>query len=113
MTNVRTLLNGEESGITPTMLPKEFTERRDAWFRYFKRWRALHYSIGITTVFLSIAATSKLVRNDTAISILTSLAAAGAAVLTFLRPLEQGSAYISAWRILDAACDAYQFDGGN
>lgn len=88
-------------------LPDEVSKRRNDWFRHFKFWRRFHYSIGTLGAIVSTI-------SATAHSPYSQWLAGGAAVIFawtgFTHPERNYLQFVSAWRVLDAACKRYQYD---
>jgi len=85
---------------------KNIEKRHRAWFRYFRRWRALFWTCGVVAATASALAAAKVAGE--AAPYFAVLSSAAVAVLGFTNPQRRANAYVNAWRILGSALLRYQ-----
>ncbi|WP_426529619.1 hypothetical protein [Bradyrhizobium sp. McL0615] len=89
---------------------------KDEWESYYKRWTAIHYTIGIGAVILSTLVASKPTWIGSALGsgewlgIFAWLAAVFTGLLTFLSPEKKASKYSRAWSSLNSEITRYNAD---
>ena len=83
------------------------SERRRAWFRYFRSWRAVFWACGVTAAGASTLAAATQVSGEVApyFAVLSSVCVA---MLGFLDPQRRANAYVTAWRTLDSSLLRYK-----
>ena len=102
-----------EADRTRREIPEEIDMLRRNWWRYFHRWWAIHYTLGIVGTVSSITVAAW-PQHEIAIPYLLGTlswtAAICVALLTVYVPSRRAKAYAAAWRILHAACNRYVLD---
>ena len=92
-------------------VPAIVTDRLVAWRYYFRLWRLVHYSFGLTATICSVrVAAHKSLPEAVSISLLSLVAAVCTALLTFLNAGSKSRAYTQAWRLVDGECMQFQVD---
>lgn len=89
------------------------TDLRDAWYRFMRNWRVLHYSFGFvgTLCAVTVASNPKILASIPYMFDVMSWASAVAiGMLTMYRPHGRANAYAAAWRTLNHACNRYELD---
>lgn len=109
-----------EKAIASSARRKAITDQvqvKDEWQRYYKRWTAIHYAIGVGAVILSTLVASKPTWVSSTpsvaeywISIFAWLAAVFTGLLTFLTPEKKASKYSRAWSTLNSEITRYNAD---
>jgi hypothetical protein len=85
----------------------------DEWRSCYKRWIAVHYTVGIAALILSTLVASRPVWigfNENGISLLAWLVAVLTGLLTFLTPDKKADKYLRAWSSLNSAITRYNAD---
>lgn len=85
----------------------EIRERRNAWFRYFRSWRAVYWIVGILGVLSSVVAASRQL-PDNWLSAAAGVSAVCLAVIGFTGSQRRANAYVSAWRVVGTAMLRYK-----
>lgn len=99
--------------MTARILPDEIEQLLLAWDKYFHTWWVVHYVLGIAGTICAITVASQ-PKFLSAIPYLIDgfawISAICIALITFLMPSRRAKAYVSAWRILNDACNRYKMD---
>lgn len=80
-----------------------YIQRLSEWKLRHQLWAALHFVIGVLSIFLSVAAAACPFKTEGRRRVVGYGAAVCAALQTFLSPTSQSRAYKQAWAGLDAA----------
>jgi len=87
----------------PAALTEFYKTRMGEWRQAHQLWAALHFSLGILSIILSVAAASFDFQIDRNKKVVCFAAAICAAVLTFLSPTTYSRAFKEAWIGLEVA----------
>ncbi len=91
-------------------IPDDIADRMNAWLYWHRRWQQIHFIIGGASTLLAVVVASKPAALEPYNSTLTLAVAVCAATVTFFKTSSKASAFITAWRIMDAACDDFRSD---
>ena len=93
-------------------VPEEIEARCRAWHRFFVRWYALHYALGVLAICCSLAVAylAAYVAARWLMSTLSFLSAACVVIGYFLFPYKNAEGYVKAWRILSSAIIKFRTD---
>lgn len=97
----------------PREIPPEVEEHRIIWVRFNRRWRKIHYVLGVTaTVFaITVASQPSLLKSVPGLlGVVAWISAICVALITFLVPLRRAKGYVEAARLLTDACNRYKLD---
>ena len=89
---------------------REFVQIKDGWKASFRRWTAVHYTIGTAALLLSTLVASKPAwagLSENQIGFFAWLVAALTGVLTFLTPDKKSAKYDRAWSVLNSEIARY------
>lgn len=92
---------------------KDQVKIKDEWRGYYRRWIAIHYTVGIGALFLSTLVASKptwMGLGEQWIGAFAWLAAVFTGLLTFLKPEKKAGKYSRAWSILNSQITLYNSD---
>jgi hypothetical protein len=80
-----------------------------------KRFSAIHYSLGLISVFASTSAslTGLLDNNPIKAASLAGIGAISGGLVAFLNPLKESEKRWRAWKLLDAKCLELELDSSN
>jgi len=92
------------------LLPEQVAQRCLDWFRHFKFWRQTYFTVGTAGAVVSALAATQLAQQTRCGAYLAVLASICFAFLGFTRPERKYFQYVRAWRVLDVACQRYQFE---
>jgi hypothetical protein len=89
--------------------------RRERWLKQAKRFSAIHYSLGLISVFASTSAsfTGLLDNNPIKAASLAGIGAISGGLVAFLNPLKESEKRWRAWKLLDAKCLELELDSSN
>lgn len=82
----------------------------EAWLFWHRRWQQIHFVIGGASTILAVTLASKPPALEAYSSTLSLAVAVCAATVTFFKTSFKASAFITAWRIMDGACDDFRTD---
>ena len=94
-------------------LPEEIEQLLTAWYKYFHKWWAVHYFLGIIGTICAITVASQpkfLLDIPYLLDALAWISAICMALITFLMPSRRAKAYVAAWRLLNDACNRFKLD---
>jgi len=94
-------------------LPEPIDLLLTAWYKYFHKWWAVHYFLGImgTICAITVASQPKFLLNiPYLLDGAAWISAICMALITFLMPSRRAKAYVAAWRLLNDACNRFQID---
>jgi hypothetical protein len=91
-------------------LPETVAERCSCWFRHFKFWRRFYFTTGTVGAIVSALAATQLGQKAYLGAYLAVGASICFAVLGFTHPERNYFQFVRAWRVLDIACQRYQYD---
>lgn len=97
----------------PRVVPEEIDAHRRLWVRFNRRWKMLHYALGISATASAITVASQPEFLKSIPHLLEAVAWTAAlcvALITFLVPSRRARSYVSAARTLTDACNRYRFD---
>ena len=92
------------------VLPTQVAERSVDWFKHFKFWRHTYFTVGTAGAVVSALAATQLAQKTPYGAYLAVLASICFAFLGFTRPERKYFQYVRAWRVLDIACQRYQYE---
>ncbi len=87
-------------------VPNTIEKRRKQWLNQAKRFSAIHYSLGLISVFASASAsfTGLLGNNQIEAASLAGIGAISTGLVAFLNPLKEAEKRWLAWKLLDGEC---------
>jgi hypothetical protein len=88
-----------------TTVVDKISDRHAAWFKYFRRWRAIFWGCGILAATASALAASSVA--GTAAPYFAVLSSICIAILGFTNPQRRANGYVAAWRIVGSALLRY------
>jgi hypothetical protein len=97
----------------PRTVPDEIDIHRIIWVKLNRRWRAIHYALGIAATICSITVAWQppfLLTLPSVLPVLAWISALCISLATFFVPIRKAKGYVSAARILTDACNRYKFD---
>lgn len=100
-------------GDVPRTVPEEIDVHRRLWVRFNRRWKSLHYALGIvaTSFAITVAAQPGFLKAvPFLLEAVAWLSAVCVALMTFLMPSRRARGYVAAARILTDACNRYRLD---
>lgn len=102
-----------EENDLPREVPEEIDVHRRLWVHFYRRWKALHYVLGIVATCFAITVAAKPGFLKSVPYLLEAVAwvcALCIALITFLMPSRRARSYVAAARILTDACNRYRLD---
>ncbi len=97
----------------PRDVPDEIDVHRRVWVRFNRRWKTLHYTLGIVATSFAITVAAQPGFLKAVPYLLEGIAwicAVCVALMTFLMPSRRARGYVAAARLLTDACNRYRLD---
>lgn len=94
-------------------VPQEIQDHLTIWVKFNRRWRKIHYILGVTATFCAITVATQpslFQKIPHLLGILAWMSAVCVASMTFLIPLRRARGHVSATRILTDAYNRYRHD---
>jgi hypothetical protein len=88
-------------------LPSKVDARCRDWQEHFKFWRWFYFTTGTIGAIVSALAATQLGQKTPYLAVGASICFA---VLGFTHPERKYFQYVRAWRVLDVACQRYEYD---